>query len=132
MWRRPGFLQCTLQQARGVPGGRWLCPPLLCTAHVPLQAARQQTDESQRFERLPEKLQQKLMPFQREGILFALSRGGRALIGDEVSCPQPQPDAWFAFWEPCLTMRSPGGGAAARLRCAAQAGSSVVAVIHPA
>ena len=27
--RRPGYLQCTLQQARGVPGSRWLClPPL--------------------------------------------------------------------------------------------------------
>ena len=57
----------------------------------PLQAARQQTDESERFARLPEKLQRKLMPFQREGILFALSRGGRALIGDEVSASHRLP-----------------------------------------
>ncbi|KAL1251529.1 hypothetical protein QQF64_019325, partial [Cirrhinus molitorella] len=33
---------------------------------------------------LPQKLQEKLMPFQREGVLFALSRDGRCMIGDEM------------------------------------------------
>uniref|UniRef100_A0A8C2GTF9 Zinc finger, RAN-binding domain containing 3 n=1 Tax=Cyprinus carpio TaxID=7962 RepID=A0A8C2GTF9_CYPCA len=33
---------------------------------------------------LPQKLREKLMPFQREGILFALSMDGRCLIADEM------------------------------------------------
>uniref|UniRef100_A0A8C2HG78 Zinc finger, RAN-binding domain containing 3 n=1 Tax=Cyprinus carpio TaxID=7962 RepID=A0A8C2HG78_CYPCA len=33
---------------------------------------------------LPQKLREKLMPFQREGILFALSMDGRCMIGDEM------------------------------------------------
>ncbi|XP_063068572.1 DNA annealing helicase and endonuclease ZRANB3 [Engraulis encrasicolus] len=33
---------------------------------------------------LPEKLQKKLMPFQRDGIKFALSRKGRCMIADEM------------------------------------------------
>ncbi|XP_076159650.1 DNA annealing helicase and endonuclease ZRANB3 [Alosa pseudoharengus] len=36
------------------------------------------------FASLPEKLQKKLMPFQREGIKFALSRKGRCMIADEM------------------------------------------------
>ncbi|XP_073699711.1 DNA annealing helicase and endonuclease ZRANB3 [Garra rufa] len=33
---------------------------------------------------LPQKLREKLMPFQREGVLFALARDGRCMIGDEM------------------------------------------------
>uniref|UniRef100_A0A8C2K6Z4 Helicase ATP-binding domain-containing protein n=1 Tax=Cyprinus carpio TaxID=7962 RepID=A0A8C2K6Z4_CYPCA len=33
---------------------------------------------------LPQKLREKLMPFQREGVLFALSRDGRPLITDDL------------------------------------------------
>uniref|UniRef100_A0A8C1TNL5 Zinc finger, RAN-binding domain containing 3 n=1 Tax=Cyprinus carpio TaxID=7962 RepID=A0A8C1TNL5_CYPCA len=33
---------------------------------------------------LPQKLREKLMPFQREGVLFALSRDGRCMIADEM------------------------------------------------
>ncbi|XP_067254664.1 DNA annealing helicase and endonuclease ZRANB3 isoform X3 [Chanodichthys erythropterus] len=33
---------------------------------------------------LPQKLQEKLMPFQREGVCFALSRDGRCMIADEM------------------------------------------------
>ncbi|XP_065100649.1 DNA annealing helicase and endonuclease ZRANB3 [Paramisgurnus dabryanus] len=36
------------------------------------------------FQQLPKKLQDKLMPFQREGICFALSRDGRCMIADEM------------------------------------------------
>ena len=33
---------------------------------------------------MPARLQEKLMGFQREGIKFALKRGGRLLVGDEM------------------------------------------------
>lgn len=33
---------------------------------------------------MPGRLQEKLMGFQREGIKFALKRGGRLLVGDEM------------------------------------------------
>eukprot|EP00754_Rhynchopus_humris_P016026 Rhum_TRINITY_DN14489_c1_g2::Rhum_TRINITY_DN14489_c1_g2_i1::g.92261::m.92261/K14440/SMARCAL1, HARP; SWI/SNF-related matrix-associated actin-dependent regulator of chromatin subfamily A-like protein 1 len=33
---------------------------------------------------IPKTLQQKLLPFQREGIEYAVSRGGRCLVGDEM------------------------------------------------
>ncbi|XP_073717682.1 DNA annealing helicase and endonuclease ZRANB3 [Misgurnus anguillicaudatus] len=36
------------------------------------------------FQQLPKKLQDKLMPFQREGVCFALSRDGRCMIADEM------------------------------------------------
>ena len=41
-------------------------------------------DDSERFDKLPAKLKEKLMGFQREGVLLALKRGGRLLIGDEM------------------------------------------------
>lgn len=40
--------------------------------------------EAASLDKLPAVLLSKLMPFQREGILFALERGGRVLFGDEV------------------------------------------------
>ncbi|XP_055369149.1 DNA annealing helicase and endonuclease ZRANB3 isoform X2 [Betta splendens] len=39
---------------------------------------------SQQLSGLPPKLLQRLMPFQREGVEFALSRGGRCMIADEM------------------------------------------------
>ncbi|TRY91983.1 hypothetical protein DNTS_013793 [Danionella cerebrum] len=36
------------------------------------------------FQLLPSKLQEKLMPFQREGVSFALARDGRCMIADEM------------------------------------------------
>eukprot|EP00063_Salmo_salar_P031612 XP_014006447.1 PREDICTED: DNA annealing helicase and endonuclease ZRANB3-like [Salmo salar] len=33
---------------------------------------------------LPDKLQQRLMPFQKEGVKFALSKNGRCMIADEM------------------------------------------------
>ena len=41
-------------------------------------------DESQRYARIPARLEGRLMAFQREGVRFALRHGGRALIGDEM------------------------------------------------
>lgn len=54
------------------------------TALLSLQAATACPDDSERYCHIPAALEQQLMPFQREGIKFALKHGGRALIGDEV------------------------------------------------
>jgi SNF2 family DNA or RNA helicase len=48
------------------------------------QAAAVAADESHRYGRIPERLEQQLMAFQREGVRFVLRRGGRALIADEM------------------------------------------------
>ena len=50
----------------------------------PVQATRAQPDDSELYEKLPKKLAENLMPFQRAGVQFALQRGGRVLIGDEM------------------------------------------------
>jgi hypothetical protein len=39
-----------------------------------------------RFARLPHTLRAALLPFQREGVRYALRRRGRALIADEPGC----------------------------------------------
>lgn len=56
-----------------------------------ITAARKQPDDSERYERLShlqlapgESLEQRMMPFQREGVRFGLRAGGRVLIGDEM------------------------------------------------
>lgn len=41
-------------------------------------------DDSMRYSYIPESLEEKLMPFQREGVRFVLKHGGRALLGDEM------------------------------------------------
>ncbi|GMH42394.1 hypothetical protein BSKO_10313 [Bryopsis sp. KO-2023] len=41
-------------------------------------------DDSDRYSTLPESLETRLLPFQRDGIKFILKRGGRALLGDEM------------------------------------------------
>lgn len=48
------------------------------------QAASALPDDSDRYAKMPARLQEKLMGFQREGIKFALKRGGRLLVGDEM------------------------------------------------
>uniref|UniRef100_A0A3Q2QYI1 Zinc finger RANBP2-type containing 3 n=1 Tax=Fundulus heteroclitus TaxID=8078 RepID=A0A3Q2QYI1_FUNHE len=42
------------------------------------------TRRSKQLSELPPKLLQRLMPFQREGVEFALSKGGRCMIADEM------------------------------------------------
>ncbi len=49
-----------------------------------VQAAVKMPDDSDRYSNMPARLQEKLMGFQREGIKFALKRGGRLLVGDEM------------------------------------------------
>ena len=48
------------------------------------QASGRNPDDSARYCHIPASLEQQLMPFQREGVQFALRHGGRALIGDEM------------------------------------------------
>ncbi|KAK9812924.1 hypothetical protein WJX72_005876 [[Myrmecia] bisecta] len=55
--------------------------------HIPasvIQAASGSPDDSARYESLPKKLKEQLMDFQREGVRFALRRGGKVLVGDEM------------------------------------------------
>lgn len=49
-----------------------------------MQAASALPDDSELYDKMPARLQEKLMGFQREGIKFALKRGGRLLVGDEM------------------------------------------------
>ncbi len=49
-----------------------------------MQASAGLTDESDRYGRIPARLEARLMAFQREGVRFALRHGGRVLIGDEM------------------------------------------------
>lgn len=49
-----------------------------------VQATAGHQDDSDRYCTLPASLEGQLMPFQREGVKFALRHGGRALIGDEM------------------------------------------------
>ncbi|XP_018620426.1 DNA annealing helicase and endonuclease ZRANB3 isoform X1 [Scleropages formosus] len=46
--------------------------------------AQQEAEHDDQLSRLPEKLRQRLMPFQKEGVRFALSRNGRCMIADEM------------------------------------------------
>ena len=61
---------------------------MLCSWPAPaahaMQAAGALPDASDRYARIPAKLEERLMDFQREGVRFALARGGRALIADEM------------------------------------------------
>ena len=48
------------------------------------QASLTSPDDSDRYCHIPHNLESQLMPFQRDGIKFALKHGGRALVGDEM------------------------------------------------
>ena len=48
------------------------------------QKSGQAEDDSGRYASLPAFLETRLMSFQRLGVKFALSHGGRVLIGDEM------------------------------------------------
>lgn len=48
------------------------------------ETSRCETRWSQQLSGLPHKLQQRLMPFQRQGVEFALSKNGRCMIADEM------------------------------------------------
>ena len=41
-------------------------------------------EAEERMQRIPRPLREALMPFQREGVLFGVRHGGRALIADEM------------------------------------------------
>lgn len=47
-------------------------------------ASRLDGDFEERYKQIPADFEEELMPFQREGIRYALRRGGRALIADEM------------------------------------------------
>ena len=49
-----------------------------------LQVTATRQDDNERYASIPESLQKSLMEFQRTGVRFGLSRGGRILIGDEM------------------------------------------------
>ena len=49
-----------------------------------LQVTATRQDDNERYVNIPESLQKSLMEFQRAGVRFGLSRGGRILIGDEM------------------------------------------------
>ena len=51
---------------------------------TPAQMAAKAEDDSDLYMDIPLPLRLKMMPFQREGVRFALAHGGRALIGDEM------------------------------------------------
>ncbi|KFM27269.1 SWI/SNF-related matrix-associated actin-dependent regulator of chromatin subfamily A-like protein 1 [Auxenochlorella protothecoides] len=67
-----------------VPGVRVRLEPLPKPALAVLQDVSGWADDSPRYASIPSNLEAQLMPFQREGVRFALARGGRALIGDEM------------------------------------------------
>ena len=74
---RPPLPHSTLAQVLALH-----CPPQEPACRV--QAAAAMPDESERYGRIPARLEGRLMAFQREGVRFALRHGGRALIGDEM------------------------------------------------
>lgn len=49
-----------------------------------LQDVATRPDDSDLYQKIPNELEERLLPFQREGIKFALKKGGRALIADEM------------------------------------------------
>ncbi|GAB4813670.1 hypothetical protein N2152v2_000716 [Parachlorella kessleri] len=85
VWRFPmADHDRVLEALQGLKGVRVNVEPL---HHVPMsviQASLISPDDSNRYCHIPHNLETQLMPFQREGIKFALKHGGRALVGDEM------------------------------------------------
>ena len=48
------------------------------------EAAKQIEDAEALFATIPDGLRSKLLPFQRDGVKYALTRGGRVLLADEM------------------------------------------------
>eukprot|EP00961_Rhodomonas_salina_P205197 2769862-Rhodomonas_salina.6 len=60
-------------------------PPLLALlSKPPSSAPRDSSDVEEAWARIPDGVRARLMPFQREGVRFALEKEGRVLIGDEM------------------------------------------------
>lgn len=85
-------------------------PPLVASHRM--QAAAACPDDSERYCHIPAALEQQLMPFQREGIRFALRHGGRALIGDEVRRRRVQGDVCVSGVELKASWEAAGAGGA--------------------
>ncbi|KAI7838398.1 hypothetical protein COHA_007802 [Chlorella ohadii] len=84
-WRFPLSQHDRLVQAlQALTSVRVRLEPLHPLVTAVLRAASSNPDDSDRYCTLPKDLEQQLMPFQREGVKFALRRGGRVLIGDEM------------------------------------------------
>ncbi|KIZ01977.1 hypothetical protein MNEG_5987 [Monoraphidium neglectum] len=76
---------------KGMQGLALNVDPLPQVVHKVLTTAARQPDDSARYDRLQEvvlgpdeTLDDRMMPFQREGVKFGLARGGRVLVGDEM------------------------------------------------
>lgn len=67
-----------------IKGVRVRVEPLHQVPMSVIQASLTCPDDSDRYCHIPTNLESQLMPFQREGVKFALRHGGRALIGDEM------------------------------------------------
>lgn len=74
----------TTNRASSSSNFRLVLEPLPDVASRILRCASHARDDSELYQRIPERLERALMAFQREGVQFALRRGGRALIGDEM------------------------------------------------
>ena len=80
-----------IQKLHSIPGVE--VKPLPATVLKAMTVAEQaanvsgtsERDVAEALKKLPTGLMGALMPFQREGVSFAVAHGGRALIGDEVS-----------------------------------------------
>ncbi|KAK9844573.1 hypothetical protein WJX74_004176 [Apatococcus lobatus] len=85
VWQVPSAnLQAALKDLASAPGLRVEVEDMHPITDKIMQATRAQPDDSELYDKLPKKLAENLMPFQRAGVQFALQRGGRVLIGDEM------------------------------------------------
>lgn len=73
-----------MEALHSVAGVRVNVSPLNPIPIAVLKAANSVSDDSSRYCHIPSNLEEQLMPFQREGVRFGLTRGGRCLIGDEM------------------------------------------------
>ena len=82
-WRVP-LARLPDAQSALVGLGRIAVDPAPDVALRILRSAAAVPDDTDRYSAIPPRLEAALMPFQRDGVKFALSRGGRTLIGDEM------------------------------------------------
>ena len=85
LWTFPLAAQERVAEAMAaVKGVRMRLEPLPDVLKAVIAAAARAPDDSERYAHVPSALETQLMPFQREGVKFALRHGGRVLIGDEM------------------------------------------------